>query len=198
MNSVNVYAEIRYGKVYEIYQSHLPLSEFISLFPLTNRFIDITGRKDVNGNDIEIGSLYDNMDFYPNQNFNPESIEDHRKIAQERRLNIVKEHIISGFNVTLNDVTYHYNSEEVDQDNIRTYYQASLIDPNLSFSIRVKRIDNGELVEIVHDKDMIAKVCVAMANHIQECKRVSWRMDNDIKNALNIEEVYNVLTWQKF
>lgn len=197
MNSVNVYAEIRYGKVYEIYQSHLPLSEFISLFPLTNRFIDITGRKDVNGNNIEIGSLYDNLEFHPNQNFKPESIEDHRKIAQERRLNIVKEQIISGFNVTLNDVTYHYNSEEVDQDNIRTYYQASLIDPNLQFTIRVKRVDNNELTELIHDSDMIAKVCVAMANHIQECKRVSWRMDNDIKNALNIEEVYNVLTWQK-
>lgn len=196
MSDVNLFAEIVYSKVHQIHQSRLPLLEFAKRFSLSTHLVDVTGVKDSSGGIIQIGSIYNGESFDPPKSFTATTLEEHKAIAQERRNTIVSDKMIGGFDLEMNGVMYHYNTELEDQNNIKIFAQSAAITQE-GAKIRVKKIDDGTLIELYHTPEMLNQVLVGLNNHIQTCKQISWRMDNDIKNAQSIEEVYAALNWDK-
>jgi len=108
----------------------------------------------------------------------------------------VAEHITAGFISSASGVTATYDSEEVDQDNIKTLYIASQ-DPSFG-AIPVRAVVSGQTAKsvLMHTPAQLQTLVSDMARHISTCKMRGWSLQSAVAQASSALEL-DSLAWDE-
>lgn len=104
--------------------------------------------------------------------------------------------ITGGFTSAATGVSARYDSEQVDQDNIKTMYLASLssafeTDVTYAGHIPIRARAEGATAKTVllHDKAQMQTLVDDMARHIGACKKRGWEMQSAVAAATTAAEL---------
>lgn len=111
------------------------------------------------------------------------------------------QHITGGFVSSALGASHTYDSEQVDQDNIKLMHAASMspsfeTDPTYQGHVPIRAIPVGQTVKVVlmHNKTQLQALIDDMARHIGSCKQIGWQLQATVAAATTKEEL-NVIVW---
>lgn len=192
---MNRYAQILDGKVHWIFDDELTIDEIyqVKFNPLHIELVNITGMVD-----IVAGLGYKDGQFYVIDAFNL----DEAKVTKLKFVDSqVESHIVNGFQSSASGSKHTYDSQVVDQDNIKLMHQASLspdfdTDPIYQGQVPIRAIPDGQTDKVIlmHNKAQLQLLIDDMARHIGACKMRGWQLQDQV-NAATTKEELDVIVW---
>jgi hypothetical protein len=122
------------------------------------------------------------------------SIEELRQVKLIWVSQQVAENITDGFTSAAAGVPATYDSQEVDQDNIKTLYIAS---QNPSFgTVQVRAVVAGQNTKsiLTHTPAQMQTLVSDMARHVSTCKAHGWELQAAVANATSASDL-DALAW---
>lgn len=109
--------------------------------------------------------------------------------------------ITNGFLSRASGITYLYDSEQVDQENIKLMHQASLdptfdTDPVYQGQVPIRGVPEGEVSKeiVMHSKSQLQALISDLARHIGACKVRGWQLQAEVAAATTQEEL-EAIVW---
>lgn len=197
---MNRFAQLLYGKVIYIFETHLPKGELATIFSPSTYWIDVTGM------DCEVGYVAEFRAEAGIVLVLPPVTE--RSFVEEQSAKLeqidmwTKQAITGGFVSTAKGCEYVYDSATEDQDNFHTMYAASQ-SPDFETTapyngqIPIRAVPKGEREKIVlgHNKAEMQKLMDDMALHIGTCKQRGWELQAAVNGAKTQEEL-DAIRWE--
>lgn len=113
--------------------------------------------------------------------------------------NTAKDAYTGGFTSAATGITLIYDSQEDDQNNLKTLFIVTLsesfsTDPlyNGFVTIRAKESTNGEKSKYLHTKDQMSVLVLDLAKHISTIKDKVWELQEKTKAATTITELEGI------
>ena len=189
------YAQILDGKAHWIFEDDMTLEEIYNT--KFNRahieLIDIT-----NVANVQEGYDYINGVFVDPYVFNLQEEIDNKLEWVSRQ---VESHIINGFKSSAVGTLNTYDSQIVDQDNIKLMHQASLspnfdTDPVYQGQVPIRAIPDCQTDKVIlmHNKAQLQLLIDDMARHIGACKVRGWQLQDQV-NAATTKEELDAIVW---
>lgn len=196
---MNKFAQLLYGKVIYIFETHLPKEELSTIFSPSTYWIDVTGMECEEG---YVAEFQEGIGIVLVPPLNTEKSFEELKAAKLEQVDIwTRQAIIGGFVSTAKGNEYIYDSTDADQSTLRTMYIASQSPDfattapyNGQIPIRAIPKDGREKVVLGHNKAEMQKLMDDMALHIGVCKQRGWELQAAVTVAKTKEEL-NAITW---
>lgn len=197
---MNKFAQLLYGKVIYIFETHLTKEELSTIFSPSTFWIDVTGM------DCEEGYVAEFREGVGIVLTPPPSTEksfEELKSAKLEQVDIwTRQAIIGGFVSTAKGSEYIYDSTDADQSTLRTMYIASQSPDfattapyNGQIPIRAIPKDGSEKVVLGHNKAEMQKLMDDMALHIGVCKQRGWELQSVVNEATTQVEL-DKIKWE--
>lgn len=198
---MNRFAEIKYGRVHDIVETLNDMDWIKTIFSPTALFVDVTGINDTEGNPVSIGCTYDAGEFKPPLDKTADSLEDHKKLALERKTALVNQKIEGGFYSDALGKKLFFASSKSDQENMEDM-QALIDEGSEDVDLYVTAKPTEEADELTREiytitPEQLAKLWSDFKTHRIQCRRRGSEIDKAIRNSKFIEEVYNFLNWER-
>lgn len=194
---MNKFAQLLYGKVIYIFETHLPKEELSTIFSPSTYWIDVTGMECEEGYVAEFREGTGIVLVPPP---NTEKTFEEFKAAKLEQVDIwTRQAIIGGFVSTAKGSEYIYDSTDADQSTLRTMYIASQSPDfattapyNGQIPIRAIPKDGGKKVVLGHNKVEMQKLMDDMALHIGVCKQRGWELQSAVNEATTTEDLEGI------
>lgn len=196
---MNRFAQLLYGKVIYIFETHLQKEELSTIFSPSTYWIDVTGIECEEG---YVVGFQEGVGIVLVPPSNEKTFEEEQAAKLEQVDIWTRQAIIGGFVSTAKGSEYIYDSTDADQSTLRTMYIASqspdfatTVPYNGQIPIRAVPKDGNEKVVLGHDKAEMQKLMDDMALHIGVCKQRGWELQA-AANAATTQEELDAIHWE--
>lgn len=198
---MNKYAQIMYGKVLYVYETHLQKDELSLIFDPSIFWIDVTGIE------CDVGYVVSFKEGIGIVLTPPPIIEktlEEEKLAKlEQIKSWTRKAIISGFTSTAKGAEHMYDSTDEDQSTLRTMYIASQspdfeTHPIHQGQVPIRAIPTGKAAKIVlgHNRTEMQKLIDDMALHLGICKQRGWDLQKAVETVTAKEDL-DMIVWSE-
>lgn len=197
---MNRFAEIKYGKVHDIVETLQDMEWIHTIFSPLSVFIDVTNVNDTEGRPVQLGCIYENGVFKPPIVIKEYTLDDHKKIALERKTNLVNQKIEDGFYSEALGERKFFGSSKEDQENMED--MISLHESGTEVDLYVTAKPNKDADELARETitvtiEQLKAVWEDFKTHRVQCRKRGTEIDRAIRNSKFVQEVYQFLNWEK-
>ena len=199
---MNRFAEIKYGRVNDIVETLNDLTWVRTIFSPISLWTDITDMLDSEGNQIQIGHVFEGGSFRaPATRTVPVTLDDHRRVALYRKDLLVTQKIEEGFfSKALGDQYFFpYNGDAKQMLDMDFELLEDEEEEGFSVVYRTTR-DSKESTNKLNDTvtvDQVKQLRKDLRKHTLACSKRGVEITNQINQAEAVEEMYNYINWDK-
>ena len=199
---MNRFAEIKYGRVNDIVETLNDLTWVRTIFSPISLWTDITDMLDSEGNQIQIGHVFEGGSFRaPATRTVPVTLDDHRRVALYRKDLLVTQKIEEGFfSKALGDQYFFpYNGDAKQMLDMDFELLEDEEEEGFSVVYRTTR-DSKESTNKLNDTltvDQVKQLRKDFRKHKLACSKRGVEINNQINQAEAVEEMYNYINWDK-
>ena len=199
---MNRFAEIKYGRVNDIVETLNDLTWVRTIFSPISLWTDITDMLDSEGNQIQIGHVFEGGSFRaPATRTVPVTLDDHRRVALYRKDLLVTQKIEEGFfSKALGDQYFFpYNGDAKQMLDMDFELLEDEEEEGFSVVYRTTR-DPKESANKLNDTltvDQVKQLRKDFRKHKLACSKRGVEITNQINQAGAVEEMYNYINWDK-
>lgn len=199
---MNRFAEIKYGRVNDIVETLNDLTWVRTIFSPISLWTDITDMLDSEGNQIQIGHVFEGGSFRaPATRTVPVTLDDHRRVALYRKDLLVTQKIEEGFfSKALGDQYFFpYNGDAKQMLDMDFELLEDEEEEGFSVVYRTTR-DPKESTNKLNDTvtvDQVKQLRKDFRKHKLACSKRGVEIANQINQAEAVEEMYNYINWDK-